>query len=231
MIRSHKIVIIIPAYNEENSIAQVIRDVPPGLADEIIVINNNSSDQTVVNAQAAGATVIHEKIPGYGRACLKGIEYARHLKPLPDVIVFIDADYSDHPEEMIELVKPILYDNIDMVIGSRALGTRQKGSMTIPQLFGNWLATRLLKIFYQVHYTDLGPFRAIRFDSLIKMNMQDTTYGWTVEMQLKAAKMKLNIREVPVSYRKRIGVSKISGTVKGTLLAGYKIITTIFKFK
>ena len=231
MIRSHKIVIIIPAYNEENSIAQVIRDVPPGLADEIIVINNNSSDQTVVNAQAAGATVIHEKIPGYGRACLKGIEYARHLKPLPDVIVFIDADYSDHPEEMIELIKPILYDNIDMVIGSRALGTRQKGSMTIPQLFGNWLATRLLKIFYQVHYTDLGPFRAIRFDSLIKMNMQDTTYGWTVEMQLKAAKMKLNIREVPVSYRKRIGVSKISGTVKGTLLAGYKIITTIFKFK
>lgn len=231
MIRAHKIVIIIPAYNEENSIAQVIRDVPPGLADEIIVINNNSNDQTVVNAQAAGATVIHEKIPGYGRACLKGIEYARHLKPLPDVVVFIDADYSDHPEEMIELVKPILYDNIDMVIGSRALGTRQKGSMTIPQLFGNWLATRLLKIFYQVQYTDLGPFRAIRFDSLIKMNMQDTTYGWTVEMQLKAAKMKLNICEVPVSYRKRIGVSKISGTVKGTVLAGYKIITTIFKYK
>ena len=231
MIESLKVVVIIPAYNEENSIGQVIKDIPADLVDEIIVVNNNSNDQTVTNAKLAGATVLDEKIPGYGRACLKGIEYAKQLTPLPDVVVFIDADYSDHPEEMIDMLHPVVYESVDMVIGSRALGKREKGSMTIPQLFGNWLATRLLKIFYKVSYTDLGPFRAIRFDCLIRMDMQDTTYGWTVEMQLKAAKMKLNICEVPVSYRKRIGVSKISGTVKGTLLAGYKIITTIFKYR
>lgn len=231
MIKSLKVVVIIPAYNEENSIGQVIKDIPVGLVDEIIVVNNNSNDQTVINARSAGATVVNEKIPGYGRACLKGIEYAKQLKSLPDIVVFIDADYSDHPEEMIDILHPVIYEQVDLVIGSRALGKREKGSMTVPQLFGNWLATRLLKLFYKVSYTDLGPFRAIRLDSLIRMNMQDTTYGWTVEMQLKAAKMNMKIQEVPVSYRKRIGVSKISGTVKGTLMAGYKIITTIFKYR
>jgi glycosyltransferase involved in cell wall biosynthesis len=230
MSKEPKIVVIIPAYNEENSIAKVVDNIPKELVNEVIVVNNNSNDDTDINAQNAGATVLHEGRPGYGYACLKGIEYAKQLQPLPDIVVFIDADYSDHPEEMPLLLHPILNEGMDMVIGSRNLGKKQKGSMTVPQVFGNWLATRLLKIIYGVRYTDLGPFRAIRYDKLIGMNMQDTTYGWTVEMQLKAAKLKMKITEVPVSYRKRIGLSKISGTVKGTVLAGYKIITTIFKY-
>jgi len=231
MIKNPKIVIIIPAYNEENSIAKVINDIPPSLVNEVIVVNNNSNDATDINAQNAGATVLHEEKAGYGFACLKGINFIKKMQRPPDVVVFIDADYSDHPEEMTQLVYPILYEEIDMVIGSRALGKKEKGSMTIPQIFGNWVATGLLKIIYGVSYTDLGPFRAIRYDKLLQINMQDTTFGWTVEMQLKAAKLKMKIREVPVSYRKRIGFSKISGTIKGSVLAGYKIITTIFKYR
>ncbi|MFN2438699.1 MAG: glycosyltransferase family 2 protein [Chitinophagaceae bacterium] len=231
MIKNPQIVVIIPAYNEENSIAKVIRDIPTGLVHEVIVVNNNSNDETELNAWAAGATVLRERKPGYGFACLKGIEYLKELKNKPDIVVFIDADYSDHPEEMPFVVQPIINKGIDMVIGSRALGKKERGSMTVQQVFGNWLATRLLKFIYDVHYTDLGPFRAIRYDKLLEINMQDTTYGWTVEMQLKAAKLKMKIMEVPVSYRKRIGFSKISGTVKGTVLAGYKIITTIFKYR
>jgi glycosyltransferase involved in cell wall biosynthesis len=230
LINNPKIVVIIPAYNEENSIAKVVNDIPKGLVDEVIVVNNNSNDDTDINARNAGATVLHEERPGYGYACLKGIEYIKKLQPSPDIVVFIDADYSDHPEEMPLVVQPIINDGIDMVIGSRALGKRENGSMTIQQVFGNWLATRLLRIIYNIRYTDLGPFRAIRYDKLLQINMKDTTYGWTVEMQLKAAKLKMKIMEVPVNYRKRIGFSKISGTVKGTVLAGYKIITTIFKY-
>lgn len=231
MIKNSKIIVIIPAYNEENSIAKVVNDIPAGLVDEVIVVNNNSNDGTDINARNTGATVLREDRPGYGYACLKGIEYAKQMHPLPDIVVFVDADYSDHPEEMHLLLHPILNNGMDMVIGSRALGKKEKGSMTVQQIFGNWLATRLLKMFYDVRYTDLGPFRAIRFDKLVDLNMQDTTYGWTVEMQLKAAKLKMNIVEVPVNYRKRIGFSKISGTLKGTVLAGYKIITTIFKYR
>jgi len=231
MIRNPRIVVIIPAYNEENSIAKVLSDIPHGLVSEVIVVNNNSNDATEVNARNAGATVLREERPGYGYACLKGIEYIKQLQPAPDIVVFIDADYSDHPEEMSMLVQPIINEGMDMVIGSRALGKKEKGSMTVQQVFGNWLATRLLNIIYGFRYTDLGPFRAIRYDKLLEINMQDTTYGWTVEMQLKAAKLKMKILEVPVSYRKRIGFSKISGTVKGTALAGYKIITTIFKYR
>lgn len=225
-----KIVVIIPAYNEENSIAKVVNDIPKGLVYEVIVVNNNSNDATDVNARNAGATVLHEERPGYGFACLKGIEYIKQLQPLPDIVVFIDADYSDHPEEMPLLILPII-NGMDMVIGSRALGKRENGSMTFPQIFGNWLATGLLKIIYKVSYTDLGPFRAIRYQKLLEINMQDSTYGWTVEMQLKAAKLKMKITEVPVSYRKRIGFSKISGTIKGSMLAGYKILATIFKYR
>lgn len=230
MINNPKIVVIIPAYNEENSIAKVVDDIPSGLVHEVIVVNNNSNDATDVNARDAGATVLHEERPGYGFACLKGIEYIKQLQPSPDIVVFIDADYSDHPEEMPLLLQPIINEELDMVIGSRALGKREKGSMTVQQVFGNWLATGLLKIIYNVSYTDLGPFRAIRYEKLLQINMQDSTYGWTAEMQLKAAKLKMKILEVPVNYRKRIGFSKISGTVKGTVLAGYKIITTIFKY-
>lgn len=231
MIKYPKIVVIIPAYNEENAITKVVNEIPKELVSEVIVINNNSNDETEINAQNAGATVLREKRPGYGYACLKGIEYVKQLQPSPHIVVFIDADYSDHPEEMPSLLHPILNQEMDMVIGSRASGKKEKGSMTVPQVFGNWLATRLLRMIYGVSYTDLGPFRAIRYDKLLEINMQDTTYGWTVEMQLKAAKLKMKIAEVPVSYRKRIGQSKISGTVKGTLMAGYKIMTTIFKYR
>lgn len=219
---------IIPAFNEAKSIGKVVQEIPKDIVGEVVVVNNNSSDETSKVAREAGATVLNEIRQGYGFACLKGIEYAKTKNP--DLIVFLDADYSDYPDEMRLLIKPIIEDNYDMVIGSRALGNRQSGSMTIPQIFGNWLATNLLKLFYGVNYTDLGPFRAIKFDKLLALNMKDTTYGWTVEMQVKAAKQKMKTTEVAVNYKKRIGQSKVSGTVKGTILAGYKIITTIFKY-
>lgn len=224
------ILVIIPAFNEENSVGKVVRDIPASLVDEVVVVNNNSNDQTAVEAARAGATVLNEPVQGYGRACLRGIAYAQNRQQKPDVVVFLDADYSDYPGEMSALIAPILSDEADIVIGSRALGNRERGSMTPQQVVGNWLATMLLRWLYGVRYTDLGPFRAIRFDGLLALNMQDKTYGWTVEMQLKAAKQGLRITEIPVSYRRRIGFSKISGTVKGTILAGYKIITTIFKY-
>jgi glycosyltransferase involved in cell wall biosynthesis len=222
--------VIIPAFNEENGVGQVIQEIPKELVHEVIVVNNASTDETERVAAEAGATVLKEPVPGYGRACLKGIEYLKKSDPPPDIVVFLDADHSDFPEEMKELIKPIIEQNADLVIGSRALGSKQKGSMTPQQIFGNWLATRLLKLFYQVEFTDLGPFRAIKFASLLALDMQDKTYGWTVEMQLKAARKKMICVEVPVGYRVRIGFSKISGTLKGTILAGYKIITTIFRY-
>ncbi len=224
--------VIIPAYNEEKSIAQVIAAIPRTLATEIIVVNNNSTDTTAAVAQGAGATVLFQPAAGYGNACLQGIAYSIN-KPeseRPQIIVFVDGDYSDYPEEMPHLVQPILQNQADLVIGSRALGIREKGAMLPQQVFGNRLATTLLRLFYGARFTDLGPFRAIRTETLVQLNMQDRTYGWTVEMQLKAAKYKIRSLEVPVNYRKRIGFSKISGTVKGTVLAGYKIITTIFKY-
>ncbi|MEX2231220.1 MAG: glycosyltransferase family 2 protein [Cyclobacteriaceae bacterium] len=222
--------VIIPAFNEELSIGKVISEIPSGLIREIIVVNNASTDSTAEMARHAGATTLDEPRPGYGNACLRGIEYCKGQSPGPDVVVFLDGDYSDYPEEMSTLVQPIIENKADLVIGSRALGKREKGSMTVPQIFGNWLATNLLKLFFKVKFTDLGPFRAIRFSSLLELNMQDTTYGWTVEMQLKCAKQKLRCLEVPARYRQRIGISKISGTVKGTVMAGYKILYTIFKY-
>lgn len=226
-----KIKVIIPAFNEQNAVGKVIGDIPEDLVDEIIVVNNASTDETAKRAEEKGATVLQETRKGYGFACLKGIEYvSSKMNDLPDIIVFIDADYSDYPEEIAMLIEPIITDGVDLVIGSRALGQRESGAMTIPQIFGNWLATTLLNLFYGVSFTDLGPFRAIKFQQLMALNMQDTTFGWTVEMQLKAAKQKLDCIEVPVNYRKRIGFSKISGTIKGTILAGYKIIWTIFKY-
>ena len=225
-----RVLIIIPAFNEENSVGKVVRDIPKAWVDEIVVVNNNSSDATTANALAAGATVLQEPRQGYGYACLKGIDYARTLANPPEVVVFLDADYSDHPEELPLLLAPILEGGYDLVIGSRALGNREKGAMMPQQVFGNWLATTLMRRLYGARFTDLGPFRAIRFDQLLAIGMRDQTYGWTVEMQLKAAKAGLRCTEVPVNYRKRIGVSKVSGTVKGTVMAGYKIITTIFRY-
>lgn len=223
--------VIIPAYNEETSIANVLADIPKDLVREILVCNNASTDTTAEVARRNGATVLDQPNMGYGSACLKGIEYLRN-KPLeeqPQIVVFLDGDYSDHPEEMRQLVEPIIEKDIDMVIGSRALGDMESGAMQPQQIFGNWLATNLIKLFYGYEFTDLGPFRAIKFDKLIEIEMEDPDFGWTVEMQVKAAKFKLKCTEIAVTYRRRIGVSKVSGTVKGTFLAGHKILWTIFK--
>ncbi|WP_045688557.1 glycosyltransferase family 2 protein [Hymenobacter sp. AT01-02] len=224
--------VIIPAYNEEKSIANVLAEIPAGLVREVMVVDNNSTDRTGEVAEAVGATVLRENRPGYGYACLAGMArcFGRPAPEQPDIIVFLDGDYSDYPEEMTALVAPILRGEADMVIGSRALGQREAGSMLPQQIFGNWLATNLLRRLYGAQFTDLGPFRAIRREALQRINMQDTTYGWTVEMQLKAARLKLRSVEVPVRYRRRIGISKVSGTVKGTLGAGYKILWTIFRY-
>jgi glycosyltransferase involved in cell wall biosynthesis len=224
------IIVIIPAYNEEDAIGKVIAEIPQDWVREIVVVDNRSTDQTALRATEAGATVVYEPLPAYGRACLGGMAYVQSLQTPPEIIVFLDGDHSDYPEELPALVKPILEQNYDMVIGSRALGKRERGSMTPQQVFGNGLATFLMRLLYGVRYTDLGPFRAIKWEELLALDMQDTTYGWTVEMQLKAAKHRMKTTEVPVRYRRRIGFSKISGTVKGVILAGYKIITTIFKY-
>jgi len=226
-----KIVVIIPAVNEEESIGKVVSELPKSIISDVLVCNNGSIDNTEKVALAAGAIVLNEERPGYGWACLKGMEFAAAMEVLPDIIVFIDGDYSDYPAELPWVIAPILEKNIDLVIGSRALGAKEKGSMTFPQRFGNWLATRLMRVFYGVRYTDLGPFRAIKYDKLVALRMDDKTYGWTIEMQLKAAKHKLTYTEVPVNYKKRIGTSKVSGTIKGTIMAGYKIIFAIFKYK
>ena len=223
--------VIIPAFNEEEAVGLVVKDIPKELVRHIIVVNNASSDRTSEQAVAAGAIVVDQPLRGYGNACMKGIATVAAHTPPPDIVVFIDADHSDRPQQMTEVVAPIINDQADFVIGSRALGQRDEGSMMPQQIFGNWLATRMLHLFYGAKYTDLGPFRAIRWQALQDMHMQDRTFGWTVEMQLKAAKQHLRIIEVPVDYRKRIGFSKISGTVKGSVLAGYKIITTIFKYR
>lgn len=223
--------VIIPAYNEEGSIGKVVDDIPKNLVREILVCNNNSKDRTVEVARVAGAIVLTENRRGYGYACLCGMDYLEKLDKKPDIVVFLDGDYSDYPKEIALVIAPIIEQDMDMVIGSRALGKRESGSMTIPQVFGNWLATTLIRWFYGVKFTDLGPFRAIKYKKLIALGMCDKTYGWTVEMQVKAAKQKLKCAEVAVNYRKRIGYSKVSGTLKGTIMAGYKIITTIFKYR
>ena len=224
-----KIKVIIPAYNEADSIAHVINDIPKSVED-VIVVSNNSTDATEENARKAGATVLKEPNKGYGYACLKGMQYIANQTEKPDIVVFLDGDYSDYPEELSKLVAPIINDNIDFVIGSRVKELREKGSMTVPQIFGNWLATTLMTILFQAKFTDLGPFRAIKYSKLLGLGMQDKTYGWTVEMQLKALKQKLSYTEIPVNYRNRIGVSKVSGTIKGAIFAGIKILGWIFKY-
>ena len=231
---TQKIKVIIPAYNEEDSIAKVINDIPT-IVDEIIVISNNSTDKTEENAANAGATVLKESKRGYGYACLKGMDYIASTS-LSDqqkkttIIVFLDGDYSDYPEQLTQLVAPIINDKIDFVIGSRVKKYREPGSMTPQQIFGNWLATFLMSVFFGAKYTDLGPFRAIKYRKLVQLEMEDKTYGWTVEMQLKAIKKKYSYTEIPMKYRNRIGVSKVSGTLKGTIFAGMKILGWIFKY-
>jgi glycosyltransferase involved in cell wall biosynthesis len=225
----HHIKVIIPAFNEADAIAKVIAEIP-AMAQEIIVVDNNSTDLTATVAQNAGATVLRETRKGYGYACLKGLDYIATLDAKPDIIVFLDGDYSDYPGELTQIVAPIITGDIDFVIGARVDSLREKGSMTPVQIFGNWLATSLMNILFGAKYTDLGPFRAIKYNKLLQLRMEDTTYGWTIEMQLKALKHHLKYVEVPVPYKNRIGVSKVSGTVKGSVMAGIKIIGWIIKY-
>ena len=226
---SHPVIsVVIPAFNEEQSIGKVVNDISRDIVKHVIVVNNNSTDNTVEIARKAGAIVLDEPRKGYGWACLKGIEKCKTLKT--DIIVFLDGDYSDYPEEIALVIAPIIEQDMDMVIGSRVLGVRERGSLMPQQIFGNWLATKLIRLFYHAKFTDLGPFRAMKFESLEKLKMADKTYGWTIEMQIKAAKQNMRFCEVAVNYKRRIGKSKVSGTIKGTLLAGIKIIFAVFKY-
>ena len=220
-----KIEVIIPALNEDRAIAKVVQDIP-AFVDQIIVGDNGSLDQTVQKARNAGATVIVEEERGYGAACLKALT----LSDPNAIIVFLDGDYSDYPQEMATLVDPIIAGEAKMVIGSRVTGKAQRGALTPPQIFGNALACWLIKLIWGVKFSDLGPFRAIDGKALDDLDMQDRNYGWTVEMQIKAAHAKLPSLEVPVSYRNRIGISKVSGTIKGSVLAGTKILGLIARY-
>jgi len=221
--------VIIPAFNEAPSITHVIQAIPSYVA-EVVVVNNASTDVTKQVAKQAGATVLTENRMGYGYACLKGIDYIKKNHPQTKIIVFLDGDFSDFPEYLTSLVQPIIQNDFDLVIGARVKKLREKGAMTLPQIFGNWLATGLMKFMFGANYTDLGPFRAIKLNCLLALNMQDKTYGWTVEMQLKALRHQLKYTEIEVPYRNRIGVSKVSGTVKGAFMAGVKILGWIFKY-
>jgi glycosyltransferase involved in cell wall biosynthesis len=227
MKKLRRVSLIIPALNEEKSIASVLNSVPKHLVGEIIVVDNGSTDETAKVAQLCGAKIISQPERGYGAACLRGIsEVASDC----EIIAFVDADFSDFPEDLGQILQPILDKKADFVIGTRTVVRESLEALTLQQRYGNWLATMLIKLFFRQNYTDLGPFRAITREALEKLKMTDRNYGWTVEMQIKAAQHKLKIVEVPVRYRIRIGRSKISGTVKGTILAGAKIIFTIFKY-
>lgn len=224
--------VLIPAWNEEKALPFVLADIPKAWVRQVIVCDNGSTDGTVGVAKAAGAIVVSQPERGYGNACLAGIRYLQELpaSEQPEIVVFLDGDYSDYPDELPKVAGPILNDEKDLVIGSRMLGDMAPGAMTVPQRFGNWLAPLLIRWFYGYRFSDLGPFRAIRWDKLLALDMRDRNFGWTVEMQVKAAKHKLNCIEVPVRYRKRAaGHSKVSGTIRGTVLAGWKIIGTILK--
>ena len=222
-----RISVIIPVFNEQKAIQNVLSDIPGHLEADVVVVDNGSTDRTVELARQMGARIVHEHRRGYGWACLAGIA-ALHK---PDIVVFLDGDYSDYPDEMTGLVKPIVEGRADLVIGSRILGNREAGALLPQARFGNWLATWLIRRLFGACFTDLGPFRAVTYPALLQLEMQDRTFGWTVEMQVKAARLKLRFLEVPVSYRRRIGVSKITGTVGGTIRAGWKILYTIFRYK
>ena len=221
---SPSISVIIPAFNEERAIGKVLDEIPRRVA-EVIVVDNGSTDSTAAVAQSRGATVVHEPVRGYGQACLRGLS----ALSAADIVVFLDGDYSDFPEEMPTLYEPIQMGLADLVVGSRVLGQREKGALLPQARFGNWLSTRLIQWLFGVSFTDLGPFRAIDYTALKRLEMCDRDFGWTVEMQVKAARLELRCIEVPVRYRKRIGTSKISGTISGSVRAGCKILWTIFR--
>jgi hypothetical protein len=223
--------VLIPALNEEASLPLVLRDLPREQLNDILIVDNGSHDRTAEVARAAGARVVREPRRGYGAACLCGLaDLAGRPEGPPDIVVFLDADHSDHPEELPYLVQPILDGRFDLVLGSRLAGRREPGAMPPQSVWGNRLACFLMWLLFGAKYTDLGPFRAIRWTALEQLGMVDQNYGWTVEMQIKAARLGLRVLEVPVSYRRRIGTSKISGTVRGTILAGYKILYLIARY-
>ena len=226
------VAVIIPALNEEQSLPLVLRDLPAVAA--VIVVDNGSNDDTVQVAADGGAIVAQEPDRGYGAACLCGMQKLADLiaceSIAPRIVVFLDGDYSDHPDELSLVVDPIRQEAADFVIGSRLTGHRETGAMPPQSVYGNKLACFLMWVLFRVRHTDLGPFRAIRYDALKNLGMVDRDFGWTIEMQIKAAKRKLRTVEVPVSYRKRVGVSKISGTLSGTIRAGYKILYLIAKY-
>ena len=217
--------VIIPVLNEEGAIANVINDIPKKLVQEIIVVDNGCTDRTAEIARKHGAKVVAEPRKGYGRACLTGIANVNKA----DIVVFLDGDYSDDPKQMYSLVQPIQDGLAELVIGARV--PSEKGALLPQAKFGNKLATVLMRFLFGVKYNDLGPFRAILYNKLLALEMQDKNFGWTIEMQLKAAKTGMNVIEVPVTYRKRIGTSKISGTFIGSAKAGIKIITTLFRHR
>lgn len=217
--------VIIPALDEEQGIGRVLDDLPRDRLIEVVVVDNGSSDRTAEIAELHGARVVRQSERGYGAACLLGIAAARPKSP--DILVFLDADYSDHPEEIDRLLAPIVNGDADFVVGSRMLGERSPGALLPQAIFGNWLACMLMRRIWGGHFTDLGPFRAIRLDALDRLGMKDRNYGWTVEMQIRAMQEGLRCTEVPVSYRPRIGQSKVTGTVKGTVGASAKILSII----
>jgi glycosyltransferase involved in cell wall biosynthesis len=220
--------VIIPALNEQAALPHVLREIPRPLVRRIVVADNGSTDRTAEVARENGAEVVHEPDRGYGAACLKAM--ACLAADPPDIVVFLDGDYSDHPDELQSLVEPIAAGDADIVIGSRARGRREHRSLSVQQRVGNAIACRALRLLYQVSYTDLGPFRAIRWETLQALGMQDRNYGWTVEMQIKAAHHGVAYHEVPVSYRQRIGDSKVSGTVRGSVRAGAKILWLLGRY-
>ncbi|MCP3959602.1 MAG: glycosyltransferase family 2 protein [bacterium] len=221
--------VVIPAFNEEESLPQVLAALPRPPVRRILVANNNSTDGTARVAEEGGALVVLAEVPGYGSACLAGLDHLRRNDP-PDIVVFIDGDFSDHPEELTRVVRPILENRADLVIGSRILGQREPGALLPQARAGNVVACTLIRMLYRHRYTDLGPFRAVRWAAFEQLGMRDPNFGWTAEMQVKALRHGLRVTEVPVSYRRRIGVSKITGTLKGTVLAGYKILWTVFRY-
>jgi glycosyltransferase involved in cell wall biosynthesis len=219
--------VIIPALDEEDAIGALLGQLDRRIVRDVIVGDNGSRDATAAIARAGGAEVVSVAERGYGAACAGALA---HLQPDIDVVVFMDADGSDDPSELALLVAPISAGHADLVIGSRSLGNVERGALTPQQRFGNWLAVRLIALIYRYRYTDLGPFRAIRRELLDRIDMQDRRYGWTVEMQVRALQLRARVTEVPVSYRRRVGRSKISGTVTGVLKAGWWILYTIFKY-
>jgi glycosyltransferase involved in cell wall biosynthesis len=221
------VAVIIPALNEEQAIGRVLQDIPRGSANQVIVVDNGSTDATAAVARSRGATVLCEAERGYGAACLAGLNA---LDPLTNVVVFLDADYSDYPEEMEALLAPIFANEADLMIGSRTRHGSANSALSRQQIWGNRLATTLIRWRFGHRFTDLGPFRAIRRDALEALGMKDRGYGWTVEMQVKAMRAGLRVTEVPVRYRPRIGQSKISGTLRGAVSAGVKILYTIAKY-